>query len=202
LGGLSAFALAAWVGWMPAAPRSAPAPHDDSLVQPIGRASGVAVPEPPDWPAEVARRFIVEAAGGSLYDAQAARLVHAGSADAAVQALAATLLHDHEAAWPALRALAQRHGVALPEVPTPEQRAVLALLRDVAEHTRAQLFVRHVGVEATLAEIARFEAALEALDDADAALRDWIEHTLPSLRERAARSQRLLPQVAGRRPMA
>jgi hypothetical protein len=187
LGGLSAFALAGWLGWMPPIP-AADRPQAAVLMHPVVRQAG--------WPAadarapasEAARRFIAEAARGSLYDAQAARLMHACSADAAVQDLATTL--------------AQHHGVALPQAPTTEQRETLMLLRDVTEPTRAHLFVRQLGVETAQSEIARFEAALQALDGTDAPLRGWIEQTLPALRERAALSQRLLPRVAGRRPMA
>jgi hypothetical protein len=99
--------------------------------------------------------------------------------------------------------MADRSGVALPTQLTPEQHRTLRLLRDVADHTRADLFVRKVGVEAALTEIARYELALDVLrHDADTPLRGWIEQTLPTLRERVALSQRLLPRVAERRPMA
>jgi predicted outer membrane protein len=201
LGGLSAFALAGWLGWMPPVP-AADRPQAAAQAHPVVRQAGWSVADTDAPASEAARRFISEAARGSLYDAQAARLMHACSADAAVQDLAARLLRNHEAAWPALRTLARHHGVALPEAPTTEQRETLALLRDVTEHTRAHLFVRQLGVETAHSEIARFEAALRALDGTDAPLRGWIEQTLPALRERAALSQRLLPRVAGRRPMA
>lgn len=201
LGGLSAFALAGWLGWTPPVP-AAQRPQAAALLHPVARqaewsAAGARAPA-----SEAARRFIAEAARGSLYDAQAARLMNACSADAAVQDLASTLLRHHEAAWPALRTLAQHHGVALPAAPTTEQRETLALLRDVTEPTREHLFVRQFGVETARSEIARFEAALQALDGTEAPLRGWIEQTLPALRERVALSQRLLPRVAGRRPMA
>jgi predicted outer membrane protein len=198
LGGLSAFALAGWLGWM--APVTAADGSQALALHPVVRQAGWSAAGAPA--SEAARLFIAEAARGSLYDAQAARLMHACSADAAVQDLATTLLRHHEAAWPALRTLAQHHGVALPAAPTNEQRETLALLRDVTEQTREHLFVRQLGVETARSEIARFEAALQALDGTDAPLRGWIEQSLPALRERVALSQRLLPRVAGRRPMA
>jgi predicted outer membrane protein len=203
LGGLAAFAFALWLGWMPAARPALPSlsAQPAALVHSGGAQARLSKTDLAPA-SETARRFIVEAAGASLYDAQAALVVQARATDAAVQDLAALLLRDHALAWPALDTLARSCGVELPAVPTAAQRQTLALMRDVAEHTRAHLFVRHVGVESTLSEIARFEAALEVLDDADASLRGWIEQTLPALRERAALSQRLLPRVAERRPMA
>ena len=200
LGGLGAFALAGWLSGTP--PSALPAGQPQAAAPALVRQARLPSPEVDATTRELARRFIAEAAGASLYGAQAASLVRARSADADVQNLAAVLLHSHEAAWPGLQELAQDRGIALPQAPTGEQRATLMLLHDVAEHTRAHLFVRKVGVEGTLSEIARFEAALGALAIADPSLRRWIEQTLPSLRQRAALSQRLLPQVAERRPMA
>ena len=200
LGGLGAFALAGWLSGTPATALPSAKPH--AAAPALVRQAKLPSPGVDATTRELARRFIAEAAGASLYGAQAATLMRTRSTDADVQSLAAVLVHSHEAAWPGLRDLAQHRGVPLPEGPTPEQRATLLLLRDVAEHTQAHLFVRKVGVEGTLSEIARFEAALDALALADPSLRGWIEQTLPALRHRAALSQRLLPQVAERRPMA
>lgn len=206
LGGLAALALAAWLGIAPTLPPSATA-RADAALQAVARRIEVSAVDATLPARETARRFIVDAAAASLYDAQAARLVRERSDDAAVQALAASVLREHETRWGALTALAQRHGVALPAAPSPEQSETLALLRAVAGPARERLFVRRVGVDAALAAIERFEATRAALGalgdgDGDGSLHGWIEQTLPALRERAALSQRLLPQVAERRPMA
>jgi putative membrane protein len=204
LGGLAAYGLAAALGLGTPAPvpPAAASAGTAAALQPVA----AAIDDGRNWPDgpshEAARRFIVEAADAWLFDAQAARLVHRRSGDAAVQALAASLLRDHRAVWPALEAIASQRGVALPQAPSRVQRERLALLGSVAEHTGARLFVRHVGVDGALAEIARCERALALLDERDEALRGWIAQALPALRERAALAGRLAIEVSERRPMA
>jgi predicted outer membrane protein len=197
-GGLAAYALAAALGLAPAQRPEQGLPRLwESALQPVADLEELAPHE------AVARRFVAATAATALYDAQAARLMQQRSRDEAVRALAQAVLQQHERTWPALQALAAQHAQALPHEPGARQRAALALLAGAAEGRGERLFVRQFGLDATLAEIARLEATLQApLAREDAALRAWIGQSLAALHERAALARRLLPPQAARRPMA
>lgn len=198
VGGLAAYALAAALGLAPAQRHEQAVPRLwESALQPVAD-----LEERVSHEAVVARRFVAATAATALYDAQAARLMQERSRDERVRALAQAVLQQHERTWPALQALAAQHAQALPHEPGARQRAALALLAGAAEGRGERLFVGQFGLDATLAEIARLEAALQApLAREDAALQAWIGQSLAALHERAALARRLLPQ-AERRPMA
>lgn len=74
------------------------------------------------------RQFIIAMAQGNHMEALTSRLAQQRTTDRRVLDLAAMFTIDHRAAQAQLRAVATRHGVALPTAPSPDQQRLAAQL--------------------------------------------------------------------------
>lgn len=74
------------------------------------------------------RQFIIAMAQGNRMEALTSRLAQQRTTDRRVLDLAAMFTIDHTAAQAQLRAVATRHGVALPTAPSPDQQRLAAQL--------------------------------------------------------------------------
>jgi len=126
------------------------------------------------------QQFVLDAAGGGLYEVQSGQKALSKSTDANVKMIAQHMVDDHTKANAALMALAQRKGIpAASLVPNADQIAKLGKLDNLngAEFDREYISQQRAAHEDT---IAKFQA--EASNGFDRDLRDFASATLPTLR--------------------
>lgn len=126
------------------------------------------------------QQFVLDAAGGGLYEVQSGQKALLKSTDANVKMIAQHMVDDHTKANTALMALAQRKGIpAASLVPNADQVGKLGKLDNLngAEFDREYLSQQRAAHEDT---IAKFQA--EASNGFDRDLRDFASATLPTLR--------------------
>jgi putative membrane protein len=126
------------------------------------------------------QQFVIDAAGGGLYEVQSSQKALAKSTDGRVKTIAQHMIDDHTKANNALMALAQRKGVpAATLVPNADQVNMLARLDSLngSDFDREYLSQQR---QAHTDTIAKFQA--EANNGFDRDLRDFAASTLPTLR--------------------
>jgi len=126
------------------------------------------------------QQFVLDAAGGGLYEVQSGQKALLKSTDANVKMIAQHMVDDHTKANAALTALAQRKGVpAASLVPNADQVAKLGKLDSLngAEFDREYISQQRAAHEDA---IAKFQS--EASNGFDRDLRDFASATLPTLR--------------------
>jgi len=126
------------------------------------------------------QQFVLDAAGGGLYEVQSGQKALLKTTDANVKMIAQHMVDDHTKANAALMALAQRKGIpAASLVPNADQVAKLGKLDGLngAEFDREYISQQRAAHEDT---IAKFQA--EASNGFDRDLRDFASATLPTLR--------------------
>jgi len=126
------------------------------------------------------QQFLLDAAGGGLYEVQSGQKALLKSNDANVKMIAQQMVDDHSKANNALTALAQRKGVPSASlIPNADQVAMLAKLDSLngADFDREYLTQQRKAHEDT---IAKFQA--EANNGFDRDIRDFASATLPTLR--------------------
>jgi len=126
------------------------------------------------------QQFVLDAAGGGLYEVQSSQKALTKSTDASVKAIAQHMVDDHTKANNALMALAQRKGVpAASLIPNAQQVQQLSRLDSLngTEFDREYISQQK---QAHVDTIAKFQA--EASNGNDRDLRDFASATLPTLR--------------------
>lgn len=160
--------------------------------------------------AESDARFLQAAAGGGMFEVQAAELAKKRAHDAQVKAYAAKMLEDHRAVNAELKTLAASKQVALPAKPDEPDRATLEQLQDRTGAAFDQLYVEKAALDAHAMANRLYETA--AKESEDAQIRDFAAKTLPVLAEHYSMSralvresssgqgEKILPAVKGEAP--
>ena len=139
--------------------------------------------------AEGDRRLVIEVAAGMVYPLEAARLAEQRTQHPQVLAYAALLVKEHTAAFDELQQLARERGLAVPEVPLPDQRRAVDALQSLTGEAFDQRFVQQIGVRQHEAVVGLCETL--AARAVDAGLRGWAARQLPMLRQHLAAARRL-----------
>jgi len=178
-----------------------------ALVLVAALASGCAPmpgPAEPAQPARVAvsrlsdaeRTFMARAAARNLYEVEVSRLAASRATSPRVRSYAQMVANQDAQANNELAALMRARGLQPPAGLAPDKTTKLhrlSALRPSVDFDRG--YVRVVGVEDHLANIALFEQARRVVRDRD--LRAWIDRTLPVLRMHLGAAQTLSGALAG-----
>jgi putative membrane protein len=168
-----------------------------ALVLAAALATGCAsAPAPPRLPGAASqltttgREFVLQAAVDGVYEVQAAQLALGRAVDPRVKSLADMLVTQHLQANGELDVLMQAKGMTVPPNLPPDKLAKLQQLAALPAGPAFDIeFVRMVGVQDHLADIALFERA--SADAVDPDLRRWIGGTLPMLHAHLSAAQAL-----------
>lgn len=133
--------------------------------------------------------FVIQAAGGGLYEVEVSRLAADKATDPAVKAFASMLVEEHSAANAELKALAESRNVELPDEVPDDKQARIDKLEKASGAEFDREYVQKVGIEDHKKDIQMFEKASQ--DASDPQLKAWIDKTLPHLREHLAAAQKL-----------
>lgn len=150
--------------------------------------------------AEADRRLVIETAAGLVYPQEAARLAEQRTRHPQLLVYAARVAKDHAASLEALRSLAAGRGLAVPELPLPDQRSALDALESLQGDAFDQQFLQQIGVRQHEAAIRLCETI--AATAADVELRAWANRQLVPLRAHlvAARQLQLPVQATAPHP--
>jgi putative membrane protein len=136
------------------------------------------------------RRFLKEAAAGSRFEAEAARMALGKSSDPGVRSLAATLINYHASANNELLHMLHGRGMAAPMLAN-DQRKVLNRLGKLHGTRFDREFVEQVALKHQQEDVKIYEKA--SLVVQEPRLRAWIIRTLPTLRYHLATAERIAP---------
>lgn len=139
--------------------------------------------------------FVAVAAGAGMYEVEAARLALTRASNAQVRGYAQMLVDHHTANNNELMSLVGTKGHRIaPGLPAPLQQKVQALsgLQGAAFDRE---FIRTTGVQDHAAAVKAFEDGQRTV--ADAALRGYIDKTLPVLRSHLQQAQDIAGRMAG-----
>lgn len=142
------------------------------------------------------RSFMASAAARTLYEVEVSRLAAERAVSPRVRSYARTIAQRDAQALDELTALMRSKGLQPPAGLAADKATKLhrlASLKPSAEFDRS--YVRVVGVEDHMANIALFEKAQREARDRD--LRAWIDKTLPLLRNDLGAAQSLSGSLAG-----
>jgi putative membrane protein len=153
-------------------------------------------PTPPPVPGAMSqfttaeREFVLHAAVDGVYEVQAAQLAVSRAVDPRVRSFAQMLVNQHLQKNGELNVLMQAKGMTVPpELPQDKVAKLQQLAALPAGPAFDVEFVRMVGVQDHLADIALYERA--SADAVDPDLRAWIGRTLPMLHAHLAAAQSL-----------
>jgi putative membrane protein len=135
------------------------------------------------------RKFIQDAAGGGMYEVQAAQLASAKATNPDVKSFASKLVDDHQQANNELVQIANAKKVELPAAPPRGKRQAIEKLGKLSGAEFDKRFMEEVGIEDHQSDIKKFEKASK--DVKDSQLKAWVEKTLPHLREHLAMAQKI-----------
>lgn len=141
------------------------------------------------------RRFLREAAAASRFQAEAARLVLAKSADPGVRSLASALASHHSASGDELLRMLHRRGMAAPMLENVQRRTLTRLAR-LQGAKLDRTYVADVAVQAQQSTIADYEKVSGEVQDP--ALREWLAQGVPALRYHLASAERQASAGAAR----
>lgn len=144
---------------------------------------------PEDKVARSDRKFIETAAGGGMFEVEAAKLAQGKARSPDVKNFAGMLVDHHTQANDELIRMANAKGVELAPGPPRGQRRELEALGRKEGQEFDRDFIREVGIKAHQKDIKEFEKARK--DAKDPQLKAWVDKTLPRLREHLAAAQKL-----------
>lgn len=166
----------------------------------LGAGCAGPTPTPPAVPGAASqfttaeREFVLQAAANGVYEVQAAQLALGRATDPRVKAFADRLVTQHLQANGELNMLLRAKAMVVPPELPPDR---VAKLQELAAFPAGAAFdhgfLRVVGVQDHLADIAAFERA--SGDAADPDLRAWIVRTLPTLRAHLSQAQSLAAAI-------
>jgi putative membrane protein len=142
------------------------------------------------------RTFMARAAARNLYEVEVSRLAASRATSPRVRSYAQMVANQDAQANNELAALMRAKGLQPPDGLAPDKTTKLhrlAALRPSVDFDRG--YVRVVGVEDHIADIALFEQAQRVVRDRD--LRAWIDRTLPVLRTHLGAAQTLSGTLVG-----
>lgn len=166
-----------------------------AVVLSVVLAAGCAdTPPPPPVPGAASqfttaeREFVLHAAVDGVYEVQAAQLAVSRAVDPRVRSFADRLATEHLQKNGELNVLMQAKGMTVPPNLPADKLAKLQQLAALPAGPAFDVeFVRMVGVQDHLADIALYERA--SADAVDPDLRAWIGQTLPMLHAHLAAAQ-------------
>lgn len=129
------------------------------------------------------RSVLRAAAAATVFGTRAGRLAGTRSGSPEVRAFAAGLVRHHEVVGLEMLPLLQARGMAMPMLEN-RQSLLLARLQKLNGPSFDREFMQAVGVQAQRSELRALEAARQGVGDP--LLRDWIERSLPGLRQQLA----------------
>jgi putative membrane protein len=132
--------------------------------------------------------FLQKAAQANAAEIKTSQVAQTRAIDARVKAFADRMVDEHAANGHALDALAKRRGVAVTADPDPDRQIRIGTLQKLKGPAFDQAYVKTM-VEDHAAAIGLFEDASRAVDDAE--IRQFIDATLPLLREHAQAAKAL-----------
>jgi putative membrane protein len=132
--------------------------------------------------------FLQKAAQANAAEIKTSQAAQTRAVDPAVKALADRMVDEHTANEHALEALAKKRNVAVGADPDPEGLIRIGSLQKLEGLEFDRVYVKTM-IEDHVAAIAVFEQASGATDDAE--IRQFIDATLPVLREHAEVAQKL-----------
>lgn len=146
--------------------------------------------------AESDRRLVMETAASLVYPHDAARLAEQRTHHPQLLAYAARVAKDHAASLDGLRRLAAARGLAVPELPLPDQRVAVEALQALQGDAFDQQFLQQIGVRQHEATLRLCETVAATATDAE--LRGWASRQLVALREHLAAARQLQLPVHAR----
>jgi len=132
--------------------------------------------------------FLQKAAQANAAEIKTSQAAQTRAVDPAVKALADRMVDEHTANEHALEALAKKRNIAVGADPDADRVIRIGSLQKLEGLEFDRVYVKTM-VEDHAAAIALFEQASGAIDDAD--IRQFIDATLPVLREHAEAAQKL-----------
>ena len=136
------------------------------------------------------RQFLKDAAAASRFESEASRLALTRSNDSGVRSFAVTLINHHASVVTVLQQMLQGRGMAPPMLGN-DQRKTLNRLAKLHGSKFDREYMQEVGVRNQQEDVRAYERA--GLVAKDAALRNWIAKTLPTLRYQLATAERMAP---------
>jgi putative membrane protein len=135
------------------------------------------------------REFVMQASSSGMLEVEAGRLAAENATDPRVRAFASMLVVEHSRTNAELNVLASMRNLVLPGDMSAEKRAALDRLRNASGADFDREFVASAGIKAHEEAIALFEGAQGSVSDT--ALKEWIEKTLPALRQHLEQARKL-----------
>jgi putative membrane protein len=134
------------------------------------------------------RMFMQDAAGGGMYEVQAAQIAASKAHSPDVKDFAGRMLADHQQANNELVQLANAKKVELPAAPPRGKRHEIESLAKKSGPDFDKLFVK-ASVHDHEGDVKKFEKAAGKVKDPQ--LKAWVQRTLPVLREHLAMAKKL-----------
>lgn len=131
------------------------------------------------------REFITEAASGGMMEVELGKIVQEKATNQEVKDFAAMMVKDHSAANEQLKSLAQTKNIQLSDSLSDEHREHVNKFRDMAKGGDFDKEYVDLMVEDHEEDISKFEEAQEDVKDPE--LKQWVDNTLPTLRQHKER---------------
>lgn len=141
------------------------------------------------------QQFIRSATQSGLYEVAAAKLAMERAHDQGVKSMASRMLDDHREANDKLRQIAAGRMATPTDIPA-EKRATLERLSKVAPADFDRQFLQTVGIQDHQSDIQLFEGAQK--DVQDIPLRDFVQNTLPTLKQHQSAAEDLRRTLVGK----
>jgi putative membrane protein len=141
-----------------------------------------------DPAADAGAAFLQKAAAANTAEIKTSQAAQTRAADPAVKALADRLVDEHTANEHALEALAKKRNVTVPTEPDSDGVIRIGSLQNLEGGEFDRAYVKTM-VDEHAATIALFEEAARTIDDAE--IRQFVDATLPVLREHAEAAKAL-----------
>ena len=132
--------------------------------------------------------FLQKAARANAAEIKTSQAAQTRAVDPAVKAFADRMVDEHTANEHALEALAKKRDVPVTADPDPDQLMRIGNLQRLEGHAFDQAYVKTM-IETHAAATGLFENAARAIDDAE--IRQFVDATLPVLREHAEAARSL-----------
>jgi putative membrane protein len=172
---------------MAALPLAAVAQHDRTAPQTDAAKPAASASQP-----ITAEQFMMEAAANNIAEVATGRLAVQKGATEDVRTFGQKMVDDHTRANEELKALAEKHGVDLPNAPKPEHQKVSEHLNALNNESFDVSYARQMVVDHDKA-ITLFERASTSVEQAD--VKAYAEKTLPVLRQHAQHARMLAQKM-------
>jgi putative membrane protein len=138
---------------------------------------------------ETDKQFIISAASGGIAEVEMARIALEKTRTPQVKRHAQQMINDHTQANDELRRIASAKGVALPESPNANHRAMVDRLRSTPERDFDETYVREAGINAHQEMRTLFRNQSNSGTDPD--IRAFAAKTLPTVETHLKHSERI-----------